>query len=1190
MNRIAIVVGVLAVSAFVHAQVSNVVDQNFVGMVGESGLSLSDIDEFSSANSSFSGGGAIDGGQSSSGMGGLMLQSISVMTVSNDLSSAARIRGGDGGLAAIMVEGAGSLGRGDANGGYGISVDANSNPAFDGPNGGVLEIINGSVEGGNAGEITAMSGNIAVANGGSALFLEDISFTLRDGSFEGGDGGNMSADDVSEAKFSGGDGIRAGQDSFVLSLEGNLRAIGGDGGSFISLQGAGDGEAKGGSGAFLSGFFPSGLNLESGYFVGGSGGDVIGQEGIDVSGGIGLYMNFQDATISGGEFYGGAGGDAIVTNSEATANADGGVGLYAFQNSSLDISGGTFRGGDAGTVNGVMARQGAALQLASSRASISGGSFEGYGLLMTNVTTDGFLEILGDNVQMGDMQITSSEGVSFDFSQGVLVTNSRANVLNIDGSSSFGEVRFNGSSTNIVSMNGGQYEGVIFAGAGYNLAELSNIITPSLFFADNADNRVSVSNSAITRVGFSGLTSNDVILVNSGVTEVQYSASTTNVLRLISNNAVIDSLEQTSGRLELVAEGEIRANSIDLMAGDLLIEGADLVLEENGDSLIGDASSSFTVAQTLRVQRGGVLNVGLGSLNVSNLIVDSGAELNTLYWDEDFEDDVDPVHGTIMVEDRATLSNGVLWAIKGGDGDTPTNGQEIVLLESESGNIDLDMTLDTVFFEGDQRPWMEGITNVVVNGSRIVAVYDRFSLDHVLLQYAGIDESSVLGQVARDISEFSNSDAVQVLEELGTLENALVRLEDEFLYAPEMASTLMGAQGAFVGQVNQRAQSFRVLNRATVQSPMGAGGPEAYWYDDAKQWMEDNLPFSQDPAKDVRAGAKRKTKGLPEVPAKSDLVVQNKPYISAGASKQNANSYDNFRTWLRNLFPKPSGEPKDMPKSYQVWGRGFVSGVDQNSTDGHKGYDGIVGGAVVGVDRRFEKLLLGLGAGYSHSTVRGVNDQDADADTGHVVLYAAVDGDIGYLDANINYARSDVETEGYEAFGYEGDYGANAYTFYFGGGLDFDLKGGAFRLTPEASFMSTYYSRDGYTKTSSSGFDAQIWDSYDEWSHLSSLGATLSMVRHIENFKLGMEFQPEVRVHWLHEFNPDLEGTSFRFANGGTYDVSLQAREEDLLKVGGGLRFSKWQSDDFEFALDADAVIGADYTAYTLGGKVMRRF
>ena len=88
-----------------------------------------------------------------------------------------------------------------------------------------------------------------------------------------------------------------------------------------------------------------------------------------------------------------------------------------------------------------------------------------------------------------------------------------------------------------------------------------------------------------------------------------------------------------------------------------------------------------------------------------------------------------------------------------------------------------------------------------------------------------------------------------------------------------------------------------------------------------------------------------------------------------------------------------------------------------------------------------------------------------------------------------------------------------------------------------------------------------------------------------------MELQPELRVHWLHEFNADLDDDTYAMVGGiNTIGVALQAREEDLLRIGGGIRMSNWDNDTTEFSVDLDGALGENYNAVILSAKILHRF
>ena len=108
---------------------------------------------------------------------------------------------------------------------------------------------------------------------------------------------------------------------------------------------------------------------------------------------------------------------------------------------------------------------------------------------------------------------------------------------------------------------------------------------------------------------------------------------------------------------------------------------------------------------------------------------------------------------------------------------------------------------------------------------------------------------------------------------------------------------------------------------------------------------------------------------------------------------------------------------------------------------------------------------------------------------------------------------------------------------------------------------------------------------------LGSIGATISILSKFESFNIEVEFQPEIRAHYLHDFNAEMDDENYTMVGGvNDISVSLQAREEDLFKLGGGVRFSKWENNHTEFGLDLDGTFGADYEAIILSGKLIHRF
>ena len=117
------------------------------------------------------------------------------------------------------------------------------------------------------------------------------------------------------------------------------------------------------------------------------------------------------------------------------------------------------------------------------------------------------------------------------------------------------------------------------------------------------------------------------------------------------------------------------------------------------------------------------------------------------------------------------------------------------------------------------------------------------------------------------------------------------------------------------------------------------------------------------------------------------------------------------------------------------------------------------------------------------------------------------------------------------------------------------------------------------------------FDSYEQWSHQSEVGAAVSMVRVLDNARLQMAFQPELRVHWVHQFEPDMDAESYRFTGTAeTLNARLQSREEDLIRLGAGVRFWNWDSQTTEFGLNLDHLTGGAYAEWMVSGHFIHRF
>ena len=298
--------------------------------------------------------------------------------------------------------------------------------------------------------------------------------------------------------------------------------------------------------------------------------------------------------------------------------------------------------------------------------------------------------------------------------------------------------------------------------------------------------------------------------------------------------------------------------------------------------------------------------------------------------------------------------------------------------------------------------------------------------------------------------------------------------------------------------------------------------------------------------------------------------------------------------------PSGAAGPVELPPGYQLWARGYGSMIAQDESGEGQGYDAIIAGAAAGADKRFDHLLLGFGGGYSRTDLKGTYDGDGEADSVYGSIYSTISGDQAFLELQGTAGYSDVTTSGSDVTGgYAGAFDAGTASFLIGGGMGIPVFKEKVVMTPEASLLSTYYAREGFTESQTTSpttgaWPDKVYDSYDTMSYLAAVGASFTMINQIDimNYELGVK--PEVRLHWLHEFNDNLDNEPYLMESaGGPYtsqQAVLQAREEDLFKLGLGVRMSKWASEDFEFGLDLDVILAQDYEAVVGSAKALVRF
>ena len=281
--------------------------------------------------------------------------------------------------------------------------------------------------------------------------------------------------------------------------------------------------------------------------------------------------------------------------------------------------------------------------------------------------------------------------------------------------------------------------------------------------------------------------------------------------------------------------------------------------------------------------------------------------------------------------------------------------------------------------------------------------------------------------------------------------------------------------------------------------------------------------------------------------------------------------------------PAGAAGPYSAGQELQGWVSGFGTRFDKSAADGFGAYDGSTRGFLIGADLSVaENILVGIAGGSGNSNVDKDNGASSDAKTTYGAIYASVGTQDWFADASVIYGGSSIDSTLGTVFDTTANYDAQNMAIYFGGGKE--IIGDYLIITPQASLLANYYKQDAYEEKSTTAVTRSV-DSFDALYLQSSIGCNLGIYMGLGETTL----KPELRAHWLHEFNASEETINYGLIGGtGNYSMLLQAPEEDILKLGVGL--SAKMSEYLELRADLDTRQGSDYSDYTVLGSIRYQF
>jgi hypothetical protein len=296
-----------------------------------------------------------------------------------------------------------------------------------------------------------------------------------------------------------------------------------------------------------------------------------------------------------------------------------------------------------------------------------------------------------------------------------------------------------------------------------------------------------------------------------------------------------------------------------------------------------------------------------------------------------------------------------------------------------------------------------------------------------------------------------------------------------------------------------------------------------------------------------------------------------------------------FRESLK--LPTGANGPEESEDDWRFWAKYYGQFYTHDSTKDTAAYDSTLHGGVLGMDKCFGNLLIGLSGGAGNYHIDSDNDSEQDLNAGHGALYTTLGKELSYLDAGIAYGYSKVESETGGPFVLDGEFDTHLISGYIGGGIGFEFPNIGTIITPEVSAQYSSYRQDAYEETSTTAVP-RSFDEFDADSLRSSLGLNIAMLntKALETFG----FKIEGRFHWLREFNAEPGDLSFQLEGGANnYQIAYPALDEDIFRAGVGFTFfntTRTSPKNVMLRVDFDELFGENFNSHNLSAKAIYAF
>ncbi len=285
---------------------------------------------------------------------------------------------------------------------------------------------------------------------------------------------------------------------------------------------------------------------------------------------------------------------------------------------------------------------------------------------------------------------------------------------------------------------------------------------------------------------------------------------------------------------------------------------------------------------------------------------------------------------------------------------------------------------------------------------------------------------------------------------------------------------------------------------------------------------------------------------------------------------------------VRASVPSGAAGPSLEQKGWVGWVKGYGTRAEKDTDADFTGYDANIAGAVIGIERGAEGILIGAAGGTARTDIETDEPGSADVDSWFGTLYSTLGTDTLYFDATLSYGHSSIISQRGGLFPAQANYDAHSAVGYIGVGKTY-RPAQWIEIDPRLGGQVDYYRQEGFTET---GILNNTYSVYDRWSFTSTLGSDFSFpFQATDNLLL----RPMLHLDWQHNFNADPGSITYTTEGiGSPGTAAIQSPEADTFLLGIGIAADLHERIGIELHLDQQLANGWQST--TASGRFRVHF